>query len=611
MKVMIYGNSPQAGTGYGVQVNHLAKRLKRDGHDVAILCTYGHQIGISPWRTEYGDVLLYPSGRLENSLDVVRAHALHFFDGDPKGGWLILCTDVWALIPAPLQDMNVLSWTPVDHFPCPEDVIRFFHKNPDAIPVAMSQFGERMFIEAGLNPTYAPLAVDTSVYKPTFTVEVGGQLVDGRSLFKIPQNAFAVLMVAMNKDPRDRKGFNEAFRAFGRFWKDHQDAVLVVHTNRSGSDGSGINLEKLATHAAIPSHALIFTDQYAQHIGLPAYMMAALYSACDVLLAPSKGEGFGVPMIEAQACGTPVVASDFTAQSELVGPGWKVAGQLEWDASQAASYFCAFTSDVYAKLHEVYDYGDHQKLSDACVAFAAAYDVDVVFEKHWQPLLKSLEPKQVVADKPIMQTVDVIVPLMRDENRARFLDSLGATSPDTVTVRVVENGTPTKSYAKNVNEGVGFATADFVLIVGDDVEFTPGWFEEAQKLSDRYDVIGTNDSEPGRVRNPDVAAGRHADHFFIRRSYIEDEGASLDGPGVAMPECYGHWWVDKEVIELAKARGVFGFAEECRIIHHHPGYDGREDLRDADPVYAKAPATAEADRKTFMSRVPLIQALRR
>jgi glycosyltransferase involved in cell wall biosynthesis len=66
----------------------------------------------------------------------------------------------------------------------------------------------------------------------------------------------------------------------------------------------------------------VWVDQYAYRLGAPAEVMAATYSAMDVLLAPSHGEGFCVPLIEAQACGTPVIATDFSAQPELVGAGW-------------------------------------------------------------------------------------------------------------------------------------------------------------------------------------------------------------------------------------------------------------------------------------------------
>lgn len=53
-------------------------------------------------------------------------------------------------------------------------------------------------------------------------------------------------------------------------------------------------------------------------------MLRAMYCACDVFLAPSKAEGFGLPILEAQACGCPVVASNCTSYPEVVGQG----GQL-------------------------------------------------------------------------------------------------------------------------------------------------------------------------------------------------------------------------------------------------------------------------------------------
>ena len=47
--------------------------------------------------------------------------------------------------------------------------------------------------------------------------------------------------------------------------------------------------------------------------------LAAIYSGARALVFPSDDEGFGLPTIEALACGTPVVASDIPALREVLG----------------------------------------------------------------------------------------------------------------------------------------------------------------------------------------------------------------------------------------------------------------------------------------------------
>jgi hypothetical protein len=52
---------------------------------------------------------------------------------------------------------------------------------------------------------------------------------------------------------------------------------------------------------------------------------------------------------------------------------------------------------------------------------------------------------------------------------------------------------------------------------------------------------------------------------------------------------------------------VFTPCHDSIIEHHHPGYEGREDLRRADPVYMAAVDAADEDAKTYRGRLPLIE----
>lgn len=52
---------------------------------------------------------------------------------------------------------------------------------------------------------------------------------------------------------------------------------------------------------------------------VPDEALPALYSAADMLVTPSFYEGFGLPALEAMACGTPVIVSDVSSLPEVVG----------------------------------------------------------------------------------------------------------------------------------------------------------------------------------------------------------------------------------------------------------------------------------------------------
>jgi glycosyltransferase involved in cell wall biosynthesis len=78
--------------------------------------------------------------------------------------------------------------------------------------------------------------------------------------------------------------------------------------------------------------------------------MAAVYRHCALLLQPSEAEGFGLPVIEALACGTPVLASNLPALREV--GGWAAAyapvGNLSVWVSQASALLAERREDPEA-----------------------------------------------------------------------------------------------------------------------------------------------------------------------------------------------------------------------------------------------------------------------
>ena len=75
-----------------------------------------------------------------------------------------------------------------------------------------------------------------------------------------------------------------------------------------------------------------------------------LYSAADALVAPSLYEGFGITVLEAMACGTPVIASNVTSLPEVVGHAGIMVPPKDVEAIAKATLTLKTCPDEVARL---------------------------------------------------------------------------------------------------------------------------------------------------------------------------------------------------------------------------------------------------------------------
>ena len=391
MNILWHSNAPWSPSGYGNQTALFAKRLAKD-HNLAVSGFFGHYGNTFEWN----GIQVYPAGYEPYGNDTVVGHAKKFFGGDAKNGLVVTLIDTHVLQTDPFRQLRALCWTPVDHDPAPDHVLRLFRET-DSVALAMSQHGQRALLEAGVNALYAPHGVDTSVFYP---VEQDERMSFRRDL-GWPESAFVVSMVAANKGNPSRKGFPQALMAYAEFLRRHSDSLLYLHTEPHGIV-DGINLPDLLRRLKIPPDNIRFVDPYEYVCGIPESHLHHVYNASDVLLNPSMGEGFGIPIIEAQACGTPVIVTDWTSMTELAGAGWTVGGQLfytnqrSWQRVPDVEQIASCLEEAYTRAH---------RMRTVAAEFGARYDADKVYRDFWANVipvawdrLTNAEPRELEFD---------------------------------------------------------------------------------------------------------------------------------------------------------------------------------------------------------------------
>jgi len=132
------------------------------------------------------------------------------------------------------------------------------------------------------------------------------------------------------KEPR--KNVPNLIRGWAAAVADMDDPPALVIASGSGHDDE---IDRAAT--AVPAHLRLLRPGYLRYADLPGYLGGALVAAY-----PSYGEGFGLPILEAMACGAPVLTTPRLSVPEVGGDAVAYTGE---DPERIAADLAALLAD--------------------------------------------------------------------------------------------------------------------------------------------------------------------------------------------------------------------------------------------------------------------------
>lgn len=395
MKILLHSNAPWMTTGYGQQAGLLATGLMAHGHEVVISAFCGLEGPPVGWHGAKVLPSVAAGDPLGSALLAEHAKA-------ERPDLVITLCDVWALETAKIDGLPLACWLPVDCDPLSRMDATHLAASC-GIPVAMSRHGQKMLTGAGFDPLYVPHCVS-----PVYLVPRDRQAARERVL-GTAAGLFAIGINATNKDPY-RKGLAEQLAAFAAFHQDHPDSVLLVHT-RIAEPGS-LDLSDLVANLGIDG-AVRFAPQAELMSGqIDSGWLADWYTALDLYSGCAYGEGFGLPILEAQACGTPVVVTDASAMTEMCGSGAMVGGEPFWNPVHRAWWTkpsIGEITDVYAGMYR-YARTDPVKaaaLRTLAREFASQYDPARVLGTEWPAVLHEI-CRRLAAQRPAGTATDPV-----------------------------------------------------------------------------------------------------------------------------------------------------------------------------------------------------------
>lgn len=351
--ILWVGDSPTVPTGFAACTRAVCNHLHAQGWQV-------HVLGINEFGDPHPDYSypIYPCWHpYEGGNDGLGASRLPRLIASIKPDVVVFLSDPWQ-IPGYLDYINhyfelkggerpddfpkLVAWLAVDGL----NQVTAPRLNDLTRVVVWTKFAGRELVKGGLGNGYdiVPLGVDTSIFRPVSQSQARSVLFADLNL---PPDSFIIGYVGRNQ-PRKRLDLLLAYFAEWIATRNLTDAYLFLHV--APTKDMGADLQALAHHYhldAVTGNGRLIVSEQPTHKGTDTLDMPLVYSAMDVFLVTTQGEGWGLCEHEAMACGVPVIAPDWSGLG--LDGGWPTPGSM----IRVPCTSTALTAPINAQCHTI------------------------------------------------------------------------------------------------------------------------------------------------------------------------------------------------------------------------------------------------------------------
>ncbi len=363
-RILWVGDAATA-TGFANCTHAVCDLLHESGWDVFIL---GINYDGDPHKYDYS---IYPCFRfLDVNQDFMGVYRLGHVMSEVDPDVVVFLNDPWN-VPNYITALQFWSgetgklipptvgWLAVDGKNQPKGAVNSLHR-----VVTWTEFGAQEIRNSGYcGPIdVVPLGVDHNIFKPLDRLESRAKVIVDRK--PISDDDFIVGFVGRNQI---RKRIDLTIQAFAEFISRYSidDAKLLIHSAPTGEDA--FDLHRLADYYGVKDKMILSEGVLGS--GLDISVLPVLYSSMDVFLTTTQGEGWGLCVLEAMACGIPCIT-----------PNWSGLG--DWAEGVSLSIPCKTTAVSAPIGSGAYTIGGVADIDSAVSALEMLYDEPSVREDY-------------------------------------------------------------------------------------------------------------------------------------------------------------------------------------------------------------------------------------